>query len=103
MAWEKGTSGNAKGRPKGTGKHQRDALITAHERVVNLRLKNVLNMIDEKQKVVDDYLAGSGIFAFLTDDGARLVELDLEEAFEKTTINKKPKPLDLAKVKFKFM
>ena len=102
MAWEKGTSGNAKGRPKGTGKHQREALLMAHERVVNLRLKNVLTAIDEKQVVIDEYLSGSGIFAFLTDDGARLVELDLETAFDKTTINKKPKPLDLAKVKFKF-
>ena len=101
-SWQKGQSGNAGGRPCGTGKYQREAIVKAHERVANLRFQNALNAVSARETVIDDYLNGSGVFAFLVDDGARLVELDLDSVHNKTTINKKPVPLDMKKVKIKF-
>ena len=102
MAWKKGESGNKNGRPKGTGKFQREAKIKAHERVMNLRLQNALGAISAKEKLIDDYLSGSGQFAFLMDDGARLVEFDTSNDLEQKVVSLKPKPLKVPEHKFNF-
>lgn len=102
MTWQTGESGNKNGRPKGTGKHQREAQVKAHERVANLRLQNALDAIDAKERVIDEYLSGCGQFAFLMDNGAQLVEFDTSDIEDKKTVSLKPKKLKMTGREFKF-
>ena len=68
----KGVSGNPKGRPKGTGKLQRQKRDEARQYIINERFRLALDEIDawhkHRLKILDDYILGNDRFPIHLDD-----------------------------------
>jgi|TARA_B110000881_G_scaffold133176_1_gene117088 hypothetical protein len=68
----KGVSGNPKGRPKGTGKLQRQRRAAERQYIINERFRLALDEIDAWHKrrveLIDEFLLGSDSFPLHLDD-----------------------------------
>ena len=68
----KGVSGNPKGRPKGTGKLQRQRRAAERQYIINERFRLALHEIDawhkHRLKIIDEYLLGNERFPVHFDD-----------------------------------
>jgi hypothetical protein len=67
--FQKGVSGNLKGRPKGTGKTQLKKQQELQEKLMQKRLKNALSMLDnierERHALIEAYIMGDGGYEYL--------------------------------------
>ena len=68
----KGISGNPNGRPKGSGKLQRQKRDEARQYIINERFRLALHEIDawhkHRLKIIDEYLLGNERFPIHFDD-----------------------------------
>jgi hypothetical protein len=72
--FKKGVSGNPKGRPRGTGKHQRVIAQEEFEAIQRKRLMVAIYFQQRQQQLIDDYINCNGAFPAMVLDNGKMVE-----------------------------